>query len=190
MGKGDGCSAQEAGVDLNRNYGVDWQLTQELYKSASDPCFEFYPGKEPFSEPESRAIRDFLASHDDIKFVINFHSNGNSFIWPFNGRTPNDIEKRAPGVLPIMKDIVANANFPPDLVSGNSGETIQQKVGGDTDDYITATYGIPSVTSEIGYANQFIDDWVVKSKEQALDVVKLNGNWVDYVFNNLPKFAA
>jgi hypothetical protein len=39
------------------------------------------------------------------------------------------------------------------LVSGNAYDTIQQKVGGDTDDYITATYGIPSVTSEIGYGN-------------------------------------
>ena len=141
------------GVDLNRNYGVDWSLTSELFKSASDPCFEFYPGKTPFSEPESRAVRDFMASHGDVKFVINFHSNGNSFIWPFNGRNPNDIEKRAPGVLPIFKDIVANANFPPDLVSGNAYDTIQTKVGGDTDDYITATYGIPSVTSEIGYTS-------------------------------------
>lgn len=106
-------------------------------------------------------------------------------MWPFNGRKPNDIETRAPGVLPILKDIVANANFPPDLKSGTSSEVIDEQVGGDTDDYITATYKIPSVTSEIGYANQFIDDWVVKSKEQALDIVKLNGNWVDYIFNHL-----
>lgn len=45
-------------------------------------------------------------------------------MWPFNGRQTNDIEKRAPGVLPIFKDIVANANFPPDLKSGTSSEVI------------------------------------------------------------------
>ena len=45
----------------------------------------------------------------ELAFVVNFHSNGNSFMWPFNGRNPNDIEKRAPGVLPIVKDVVQNA---------------------------------------------------------------------------------
>lgn len=152
-GAGDGCSAVEMGVDLNRNYGVDWKLNLAT-KSSKDPCFEFQAGKQAFSEPESRAIKEFMDAHkDEVKFVINFHSNGNSFMWPFNGRKPNDIEKRAPGVLAIMKDIVANANFPPDLKSGTSSDVIEEKVGGDTDDYITATYGIPSVTSEIGYSS-------------------------------------
>lgn len=100
------------GVDLNRNYGVDWD-ENKIFPNAKDPCFEFYAGHEAFSEPETRAIRDFLEKHkDEIKFVINFHSNGNSFMWPFNGRNPNDIDERAPGVLRIMEDIVGNANFP------------------------------------------------------------------------------
>lgn len=95
-----------------------------------------------------------MAAHqDDIRFVINFHSNGNSFVWPFNGRAPNDIEKRAPGVLPILQQIVKEATFPPNLKSGNAWDVIQEKMGGDADDYITATYKIPSVTSEIGYVD-------------------------------------
>ena len=66
---------------------------------------------------------------------------------------------------------------------------IEQKVGGDADDFITATYKIPSVTSEIGYDNQFIEDWVVKSKEQALDIVKLNSQWIDYICTHLQSYA-
>lgn len=93
-----------------------------------------------------------MESHkDEVKFVINFHSNGNSFMWPFNGRHPNDIEKRAPGVLAIVKEIAEKANFPPNLKTGNAYDVIEEKVGGDADDYITATFKIPSVTSEIGY---------------------------------------
>jgi hypothetical protein len=123
-------------------------------KSVKDPCFEFFPGKEAFSEPETRALRDFLAEHEgEIKFVINFHSNGNSFMWPFNAKNPNDIEKRAPGVLPILQQIVKEATFPPNLKTGNAYDVIQEKVGGDADDYITSTYKIPSVTSEIGYVD-------------------------------------
>jgi hypothetical protein len=52
-------------------------------------------------------MRDFLESKkEELRFVVNFHSNGNSFIWPFNGRAPNDIDMRAPGVLPIIQEIV------------------------------------------------------------------------------------
>lgn len=121
--------------------------------------------------------------------MINFHSNGNSFVWPFNGKKVNDIQTKAPGVLPILKDIVANAQFPPDLKTGNAFEVMEDRVSGDADDWIVTTFGIPSVTSEIGYPSQFIDDWVVKSKEQALDLLKQNTLWLDYIFTNLPRYS-
>lgn len=183
------CPGKLQGVDLNRNYGVDWKVN--LAESTSkDPCSEFYPGKKSFTEKETQAMKKFLNAHkDELKFVINFHSNGNSFMWPFNGRNPNDIEKRAPGVLSIVQDVAQNANFPPNLKTGNAYDVIEDKVGGDADDYITATYKIPSVTSEIGYITQFVEDWVVKSELIAFDICKLNGYWLEYVFLNLPKYA-
>jgi hypothetical protein len=47
------CSAEEAGVDLNRNYDYKWGNT-ESKSEASDECSgEIYPGKGPFSEPET-----------------------------------------------------------------------------------------------------------------------------------------
>lgn len=99
-------------------------------------------------------------------------------MWPFNGRAPNDIESRAPGVLAIVKEIAQKGQFPQNLVTGNSQEVIQEKVGGDADDYITGTYGIPSVTSEIGYQQMFFDDWVAKSKEYAFKIVDDNNKWL------------
>lgn len=129
------------------------------------------------------------SKNGELKFVVNFHSNGNSFMWPFNGRNPNDIEERAPGVLPIVKQIAQWAQFPPDLKSGSSSDVIQEKIGGDMDDYVTATYKIPSITSEIGYMDQFLQDWVVKSKEIAFDIVRLNHKWLDYVYVHLPEFS-
>jgi hypothetical protein len=85
--------------------------------------------------------------------------------------------------------VAQNANFPPNLKTGNAYDVIEEKVGGDADDYITATYKIPSVTSEIGYITQFVEDWVVKSELIAFDICKLNGYWLEYVFLNLPKYA-
>ena len=98
---GTPCKPEDSGVDINRNYGVDWgvgELTQvgaseqNKVDECKDPCGECYRGKEAFSEPESRAIRDFLTAHSDqVKFVYNFHSNGNMWIYPYNGREKNDI---------------------------------------------------------------------------------------------------
>ena len=69
----------------------------------TDPCEYNFPGNTPFSEPETKAFRDFLIKNkDDLSFVINMHSNGNSFIYPFNGRDENDIEERRPGILNIF----------------------------------------------------------------------------------------
>jgi len=53
-------NAADNGVDLNRNYEVDWHKPGG---NSPDPCAESYRGTAPFSEPETRAIRDFLVSH-------------------------------------------------------------------------------------------------------------------------------
>jgi hypothetical protein len=55
------------GVDLNRNWGCDWQSTAVLRDIAIDP------GPRPFSEPESQILRAyFLAEPPDA--VVFFHS--------------------------------------------------------------------------------------------------------------------
>lgn len=66
------------GVDLNRNY--NWAFAKDNEGSSGDPCAEDYRGPHPFSEPETRAIRDFLVNHDQVKFAINFHAYGNLMI--------------------------------------------------------------------------------------------------------------
>lgn len=95
------CGAEDSGVDLNRNYGVDWE--SENAKNRTELCGDYWPGESAFSEPESRALRDYVGQHkSEIKFIINCHTSGNDFIWPFNGREHNDIEARAPGTLAVF----------------------------------------------------------------------------------------
>lgn len=46
------CDVVSRGVDLNRNYGVDWDLTAQ--ENIPDyECSEFYAGPGPFSERET-----------------------------------------------------------------------------------------------------------------------------------------
>uniref|UniRef100_A0A915EJ68 Peptidase M14 carboxypeptidase A domain-containing protein n=1 Tax=Ditylenchus dipsaci TaxID=166011 RepID=A0A915EJ68_9BILA len=59
------------GVDLNRNF--DWFFGQ--VGSSTDPCSEIYSGTLAFSEPETRAVRDFVNQQGGrIKSFLTFHS--------------------------------------------------------------------------------------------------------------------
>ena len=154
-------------------------------------CGDFWAGDYAFSEPESRALRDFISDHkDELKFVINFHTSGNDFIWPFNGRQSNDIDERAPGYLQIFQDITNHAHFPDGIKHGNSFEVMGDQMGGDADDYILDSFGIPSVTSELGADSQYINDWKCSSAEVCFDILHQNSNWIDYVFTNLGRYSA
>ena len=73
--------------------------------------------------------------------------------------------------MPVIDQIVKNAQFPNGFKFGNSAEVMGQRIGGDSDDYITGTYGIPAVTAEIGWPDQYFDEWVAKSNSEAFLIV-------------------
>lgn len=76
------------GVDGNRNFDVSWNTTGV----SQDPCTQTYPGGEPFSEPETRHIRDLMHEHiDRLHFYMNIHSHGNYVLYPYgSGENPPD----------------------------------------------------------------------------------------------------
>ena len=140
-------SNENLGVDLNRNFGVDfgqvdditnyaldaWQENAKADKNrATNPCATNFPGPTAFSEAETVAFKNFLTSRkSDLAFVVNIHSNGNAFIYPFNGRKQNDIEARRPGILKIFTQIAQDAPFPDGTMKGTSKEVMGLTIGGD-----------------------------------------------------------
>ena len=65
------------GVDINRNYGGNWAPAHE--------CTNTFPGIKPFSEPESRAIRDAIHSIQSTQTVALFISvHSYSQVWLTN----------------------------------------------------------------------------------------------------------
>lgn len=68
------------GTDPNRNWGYKWGG-----KGAStNPCTETYRGPYAFSEPETRAVRDFILTRRyDIDMYLTFHSYGQMFLHPW-----------------------------------------------------------------------------------------------------------
>ena len=72
---------QNVGVDINRNYGGNWAPAHE--------CSNTFPGIKPFSEPESRAVRDGITSiksTQTIALFISVHSY--SQVWLTNYGQP------------------------------------------------------------------------------------------------------
>ncbi|MBF0371580.1 MAG: M20/M25/M40 family metallo-hydrolase [Magnetococcales bacterium] len=67
------------GVDLNRNFPIG-------FRSHGDSGSNLYPGPEPFSEPETRAVRDFVESHPNLAIALDYHSHGNVFFPAHNFR--------------------------------------------------------------------------------------------------------
>lgn len=71
------------GVDLNRNYGFEWG--HDDVGSSSSPGSGGYRGPAPFSEPETRAIRDLCLAHA-FRLAVNYHDTdyGKLLIFPWS----------------------------------------------------------------------------------------------------------
>ena len=67
------------GVDLNRNWAEGWGEAG----SSSNPGSILYCGTEPFSEPETQAVRDFLQNHSRVRAVVDVHSYSQMILWPY-----------------------------------------------------------------------------------------------------------
>jgi hypothetical protein len=76
---GDGLQDEDeiGGVDINRNYASHWSGGDHNTRSPT------YGGPSVWSEPESRAIRDFVKSHDHIAAALTIHSGVDLILHPW-----------------------------------------------------------------------------------------------------------
>lgn len=72
------------GVDANRNFDFHWKSVG----FQDDPCSDIYPGPLPFSEPETKAVADFLLSRNGTwTLFVTLHSYGQLLMTPFGYTT-------------------------------------------------------------------------------------------------------
>ncbi|XP_077066816.1 carboxypeptidase A1-like [Siphateles boraxobius] len=73
------------GVDPNRN----WDAGFGGAGSSNNPCTETYRGPSAHSEPEVKAIVDFVKSHGNLKAFVSIHSYSQMLLYPYGyTRTP------------------------------------------------------------------------------------------------------
>ncbi len=73
------------GVDLNRNYGPQEYWDYPNSGSSTSPWSQTYRGKSAFSEPETRALRDFIMGKQ-IRTALNYHTYSDLLIYPLGIR--------------------------------------------------------------------------------------------------------
>ena len=136
-------SGGSIGVDLNRNYGYRWGGEG----SSGTPSDETYRGPAPFSEPETRVVRDFVVAHPDITAAISFHTYSELILYPY-GYT--DVDQPPDMDVDDLRTFRALAGH----MAGTNGYTPQQAsdlytTSGDTVDWLYGAQGIFGFTFEM-----------------------------------------
>ena len=133
------------GVDLNRNYSFKWGADNE--GSSYNPASDIYRGSVPFSEPETRAVRDLFLKKD-FQAVISYHSFSQTILYPWGyTRVPSDkdAELRDMAVRMAARIQAVNGRV---YQFGESGQSLYL-TNGDATDWTFGISGIPSFTIEL-----------------------------------------
>ena len=168
-------SDEDIGIDLNRNY--DYLFGKDNDGSSNSPCQEDYRGEFPFSEPETKAIKDFVDSHPDIKIVHNYHTWGNLIITAFNCFSSKESENLMKSKYPIhykmYLDFKNEAQYPQNFLFGHAASTIKYKTNGDATDWFLGKKNILSFSPELGNGNKN-SDYFYPNREITFDVLDKN----------------
>jgi len=134
------------GVDLNRNFPQGYGVG-----ASKNHCSEVYQGPSPFSEAESRAIKNYVEQLQNIRVAVSVHSFGNVLIYPWgytNKPHPNqrELHRIASSVANAIRNITGEVYQPGTAkqVFGNWGIA-----GGATDDYYITKGILYSFTMEL-----------------------------------------
>ena len=168
------CTNESLGVDLNRNYPFYNNITKSFkYR----PCGQEYMGEYPFSEPETKNIKNFVDTHPDIKIVFNYHTFGNLYITPINYLSKNSSEillkKNYSFFYSIYQEFQREANFPINHLFGNADSTIKYKAFGEATDWYLISKKILSFSPELGNGDKNSETYY-PNRSITFDIMKKN----------------
>ncbi|GAB2232454.1 hypothetical protein Droror1_Dr00011487 [Drosera rotundifolia] len=134
---GDLCERRNGrGVDLNRNWSVDWGKKEKDY----DPTEE-NPGSAPFSEPESQIMRK-LAMTFEPHVWINVHSGMEALFMPYDHKntTPDGLFTiRMKSILKVLNQ----RHFHDRCMVGSGGGSVGYLAHGTATDYMYEIAKVP-----------------------------------------------
>lgn len=126
------------GVDLNRNWDFHYGVG-----ASENECSEVYRGSEPFSEPETKALRDAMTKvKDQLKVVMSLHSYGQQLLYPWgytkHKTAPDTSDLIARGK--VFADAAKSVHNTVYKVVNSAGDLY--KASGATDDWAKGVLGV------------------------------------------------
>ena len=142
------------GVDLNRNFSVG-------YGKSTDTASNVYSGPQPFSEPETSAMKNFVDNKDNITIALDYHSQGNVFFPAHKFNHEQEIDGTD------LNTLCANMNYEIHKVTGriygiHRGKPPTKLISGSGREYYYSR-GIIAVVVEVGTRN--IPDFMQNMQE-------------------------
>lgn len=133
------------GVDLNRNYGYMWGHDDE--GSSPNPGSGTYRGPSPFSEPETRLVRDLMNTGRPFSAVISYHNFSQLVLHPW-GYTPQPTADADyfDWLASSMAAMITEVHGVP---YQGGGSDLLYGTNGDSDDWVYGTFRIPTFTIEL-----------------------------------------
>jgi murein tripeptide amidase MpaA len=128
------------GLDLNRNFPVDWRTESEQPGA----------GEYPTSEPEVRALVDFIVRHPNITGGVSLHTQGGLLLRPYGTKSDDEM---IPEDLRTYKKIGAKGTaitgYPNISTFHDYTEHPKDLITGVCDDWLYEHVGVFSWTTEI-----------------------------------------
>ncbi|CAK9178333.1 unnamed protein product [Ilex paraguariensis] len=141
---GDLCERRNGrGVDLNRNWSVDWGKKEKDY----DP-YEENPGTAPFSEPETQTMRKLSISFEPHIWV-NVHSGMEALFMPYDHKntTPDGLPSQK---MRLMLEKLNHLHLEDRCLVGSGGGSVGYLAHGTATDYMYDIARVPiALTFEI-----------------------------------------
>jgi len=163
------------GVDLNRNFSIG-------YAPSRNTASNVYSGPQPFSEPETAALRDFVLAHSNISIALDYHSQGNVFFPAHNFIHEDALDATDLNTL--------SANMAEEIrkVSGREygvhmGKPPTHLISGSGREYYYSL-GALALTVEVGSRN--ISDY----QENMLEHINENIAGLSYALSEVPNYAS
>ena len=129
--------ANYRGVDLNHNYDAGFHLAKEMVEreGIKGPHYTKYGGEAPFSEPETKAIRD-LCEKIPFDLAVALHSQGEEIYYEYDGMIPE-------GTNEYLKSFQKHSHYRIAIPLGTASH-------GGMKDWFIKTYQKPAFTIEAG----------------------------------------
>ena len=68
----------------DRHIPISRLIVAAVYGTSKDPCSDIYGGPKPFSEPETKALSDFILAHNGTwKVYLTLHSYSQMWMAPY-----------------------------------------------------------------------------------------------------------